>query len=270
VIKVIEHCRKLRNKVVEQSRFDSRLAHLRSTIYDRLLEVSEDPSTFPLFADFCLLPSVVTLFDPSDTTRDRISSHKWKELRKSIGEESEDWFESIRLAATKLVLSRTLDLEEDEQLSEDPAAYSVYLEDEDWYDLVQSFVCCDITGCQTVSKDKKVFFGSIYDLVKHQHEAHSDLAPKFKLKKDSSSAIQTRFSLPLSVAAAVSDLLSLGELDEASAKENDVDGIIKDGTLLQWEDAPGVGFGKSKKDSDWKKIVSFILHLLSCHVTDSL
>jgi hypothetical protein len=185
---------------------------------------------------------------------------KWKDLKESIAEEANGWFDEIKLELVKLVLERTLDLDEGETFSDDPEQYSEYLEDDDWFNLVSSFVCCDIASCQTLSENHQVFFGSLEDLMKHQHDVHSDLAPKLSVttsnKKKKNLRTQLRFSLPLPLAAAISDILELAGLDETNATGEDVDRVFTGGTTLQWENAPRVGFGKSKKESDWKKIVS--------------
>ncbi|GAA5820558.1 hypothetical protein JCM11491_001623, partial [Sporobolomyces phaffii] len=245
VVKVIESGRKLRDKALGQARFAGRLAHLRGSIYDRLLESHGDASTFPLFADFCLLPSVVALFDPDDTTSGRISKRKWAELRAAVVEETNAWFDSTRLAVIKLVLTRTLTLEPDEELSDDPRAFDPFVDDATWLDeLVQSCVCCDVRACRPGS------FGSLSDVLAHQHAAHSDLAPDFRESRQP----PIRFALPVAVASAVSDLVGLAGLEADSARVRDVDAQL-DGLAVQWENAPRAGYGKSKRESDWRKIV---------------
>jgi len=158
------------------------------------------------------------------------------------------------LNAILLILNCTVDLDEDEELDPDADNYpsSTGKYDDDWFNLVSSFFCCDIPGCQTTSEEHQTFFGSLPELLKHQHEQHSGLALNFKVKDPKP---KNRFSLPLEVAAAVSDLLEMGELDETTAEGSDIDEMMK-GKALQWENAPGVRKGKSKKEKDWKKIVS--------------
>jgi len=268
VVKVVQHCRKLKEKAQTQARIDARVKFLRSEIYDK---IRRGENEYPLFADFCSLPSVVKLLDLKHTTSDKIDMKKWKDLKESIAEEANGWFDEIKLELVKLVLHRTLDLDEGETLSDDPEQYSEYLDDDDWFNLVSSFVCCDIASCQTLSENHQVFFGSLEDLMKHQHDVHSDLAPKLSVttssnKNKKNSKTQLRFSLPLPLAAAISDILELAGLDETKATEEDVDRLFTSGPTLQWENAPRAGFGKSKKETDWKKIVSLPSLVLSVYV----
>ncbi|GAA5986640.1 hypothetical protein JCM5350_008328 [Sporobolomyces pararoseus] len=259
VIKVIEHCRKMKEKEEQKAHLEARLKHLRS-LYDK---VRDGETEYPLFPDWCILPSVLKLIDLKDTESEQIDKKRWGELKEEIVQEANGWFDDIKLELVKLVLSRTLDLEDEEQLDDDPESYSPYLEDDEWFKCAQSLVCCDIPNCQTLSNDHQVFFGAIDDLMTHQHEVHSDLTPKFTLKK--SNPFRLRFSLPLPVACAITDLLELGGFEKSDDEdrwdttEEEIDELFEGKqTLLQWENAPRTVFGKSKKESDWKKIISKI------------
>ncbi|GAA5950511.1 hypothetical protein JCM3765_000512 [Sporobolomyces pararoseus] len=260
VIKVIEHCRKMKEKEEEKAHLEARLQQLRS-LYDKL---RGEETEYPLFADFCNLPSVLKLIDLEDTTSDQIDKKTWGELKEEVAEEANGWFDQIKLELVKLVLSSTLDFEDGEQLDDDPEQYTPYLEDDDWFKCVQSLVCCDIPNCQSLSTNRRIFFGSIDDLMVHQHEVHSDLTPKFTPSKKSN-FLRLRFSLPLPVACAITDLLELGgfekpeEEDRWDTTEEEINELFEgEKTLLQWENAPRTVYGKSKKESDWKKIISKI------------
>jgi len=246
---LIDHCRDLKEKEAEHERLLARIEDVRITIYDKL---RDDETFWPLFADFCSFSTIQALLhdDPSSS---KITKSKLREAVEGIFEELEEWQVDTRLNAILLILDRTLDLDEDEELDPDADAYtSSEGYDDDWFNLVSSFLCCDIPGCQTTSEEHQTFFGSLPELLKHQHELHSGFTLNLKLKDPKP---KNRFSLPLEVAAAVSDILEMGELDETSAEVSDVDEMMK-GMALQWENAPGVRRGRSKKEKDWKKTVS--------------
>jgi len=260
---LIDHCRDLKKKEAEHDRLLARIEDVRITIYDKL---REDETFWPLFADFCSFSTIQSLLH-DDSTSSKISKSKLREAVDEIFEELEEWQVDTRLNAILLILQRTLDLDEDEELDPDADAYtSAEGYNDDWFNLVSSFLCCDIPGCQTTTEEHQVFFGSLPDLINHQHEQHSGLALILKLKDPKP---KNRFALPLEVAAAVSDLLEMGGLDETSAEASDVEELMK-GMALQWENAPGVRKGRSKKEKDWKKIVSLDSLLLSSSVQSRL
>jgi len=130
-----------------------------------------------------------------------------------------------------LILNRTLDLNEDGEPDPDADGYpSSEGYNDDWFHL--SFVA-RFPGRQTTSADHQILFGSLPELLKHQHEQHSGLSSSLLKLKDPKP--KYRFSLPLEVAATVSDLLEMGglELDETTAEVSDTDEMMK-GMALQW------------------------------------
>lgn len=271
VIKVVEHCRKVRQKAEQDARVKSRLEDLRSS-YEA---TRGDLTTYLLFADFCTLPSVIELFDPDDTTSEKLDKTRVRDLLDDIVDEADDGVHHLRLEMIKLVLDRTVELEDDDEHDDEEA--EEYVEDQELFNSVESFVCCDIPNCQSLSKNHQVFFGSFDNLLAHQLEVHSDLAPKFFVGGKSNKKEWTpklRFSLPDPVVSAVSDIIKLSdlkkkvvketkeirgkkeELSEVNVTEEIVNKLFSNGTTLQWENAPKVGLGKSKKEEDWKKVVS--------------
>lgn len=262
VVKVVKHCRELKQKAAGEARIQGRLDFLREKMYDKR---RADATEFPLFADFCLFPSVLKLLDLEDTTYEQLSMKRLKESNSAIYEEVEEWTEKNRLEAVKLILSRTLEADEFGVLDDEDS--QVYADDEAWFENVQTFVFCDVSGCATSSPYRQLFFGSYDALLAHQHEVHGDLKPKFskqatqKKKKKQDGRFEIRFSLPSIVADSLAELLDMLEFEPDDSDgicrvtEEGLSRIFVGGTSLQWENAPRVGFGKSKKDTDWLKIV---------------
>ncbi|GAA5838816.1 hypothetical protein JCM3766R1_004218 [Sporobolomyces carnicolor] len=265
VVKVVKHCRELKQKAAGEARIQGRLDFLREKMYDKR---RADATEFPLFADFCLFPSVLKLLDLEDTTYEQLSMKRLKESKSAIYEEVEEWTEKNRLEAVKLILSRTLEADEFGVLDDED--FQVYADDEAWFENVQTFVFCDVSGCATSSPYRQLFFGSYDALLAHQHEVHGDLKPKFskqatqKKKKKQDGRFEVRFSLPRVVSDSLAELLDMLEFEPDDSDgicrvtEKGLSRIFVGGTTLQWENAPRVGFGKSKKDTDWGKIMTKI------------
>ncbi|GAA5916007.1 uncharacterized protein JCM6883_006250 [Sporobolomyces salmoneus] len=262
IIKIVKHCREMKEKAEGQGRIQRRIEHLRKKLYEPR---RGDETNFPLFADFCLLPSVLKLLDLEDDSYEGSDLGLWREHKVTAQEEADEWRNEARIAAADLVLSRVLPRDEYDQLDDDDIEEQA--EDHEWFDRVQAFLFCDIPNCSTLSPDHQVFFGSFDELLDHQHEVHHDLKPKFTKKAHSSSSSSSfRFSLPLAVSQALSNLLLSAGFDKDDNDPmyeetgEDLDALLSNETVLQWENAPRVGFGKSKKDSDWRKIVSLPLN----------
>ncbi|GAA6061488.1 hypothetical protein JCM10212_002567 [Sporobolomyces blumeae] len=239
VIKLITQCRKLKANQDAQIHRSARLDDLRR-YFDK---IRDDDNFFPLFADFAALPSMQAVIDayPDATKVTRAQMHdavEWLEA------DLNDWSVDTRLAAIQLVLARTLDMEEDEELDSDADAYDDDSFDDGFFNLAASFLCCDIPGCSTP------FFGSLLGLFAHQHQQHTQLLPTHPDK-----ATHARFSLPLEVATAMSAIFELCDLDDATATGEMVDEAMR-GKQLQWENLPSGGAGR--KQDDWRKVIARI------------
>lgn len=208
---------------------------------------------FPLFADFLLFQSTRSLWEPKEAVVDDAA---WTAACEAIDEELNEWRIDVRFYALRQILSCTLDIRQDEELSSDQDAYESY--DDGFLDLLTSALVCSIKPCACAAKARPTFFGSLPDLLAHQHDVHGDLKPSMAElypKKASSIRVKYRFSLPLEVANAVVALCELCELDEETATPGDVDEFFEDDATarLQWYNAPHETH--RKKERDWRIIV---------------
>ncbi|BGP26833.1 F-box domain, cyclin-like domain containing protein [Rhodotorula toruloides] len=255
VMKVLDSVRKKRQALDLRSQQAARGDALKP-YYEDLRQNQSTPAAktfFPLFADFLVFDSVRSLWEPKVA---EVNYPTWAATREAIDQDIGEWRVDVRFFALQQILSCTLDIPQDEELSSDQDAYEAY--DDGFLDLLTSALVCSIKPCACSAKNRPTFFGSLPDLLAHQHEVHGELKPNMTElypKKASSTGSKFRFSLPLEIANAVVALCELCELDEEIATPGDVDHFFEDDTAarLQWYNAPRETH--KKKVRDWRVIM---------------
>ncbi|GAA5940809.1 uncharacterized protein JCM15063_000886 [Sporobolomyces koalae] len=259
--KVIETGRRKRQQAAEQARHESRLAHLRRDVYDPARK--DDDPHWPLFADFCRFESVKAIID-HDLETDELDKELMRGSTDAILAEAREWWRSLRLAVIKLIFTRTLVLDEDEELDDGEGAYEGC--DEQWSSLATSAVCCDFADC---SRNRKnfVFVGSLTQVLEHQHEVHSN-EPKCAANmrrveqgEQRQEEVYSNVWLPRPVSQAVQDIVCLGRLNADETTLDDLDGLFdpeEDAFELSWDNSPGSQQASGKRTADWRQIISRI------------
>ena len=237
----------------------------------------------PIFADFALLPAVRDLWEPRDAVA---SQATWNTARETIEEDLNEWRVSLRLHALKSVFLVIADIPGDEELAVDADEYAPW--DDDFFETAQAAFMCDIHGCYRAKHGQEearpTFFGSLPDLLQHQHELHGDFKLPAAVYEDPKSAPAFRFSLPLEIANSVIAICQEVGLDEATATPADIDRKLNEDpdAIWQWYNVPVSGEvalrmrtkagGKRKvrkekngwwtkegpKERDWRKVVRLV------------
>lgn len=240
-------------------------------------------NSMPLFADFALLPAVRDLWEPRDAVA---SQATWNAAREAIEEDLNEWRVSLRLHALKSVFLATADIPENEELAVDADEYAPW--HDDFFETAQAAFMCDIHGCYRAKHGQEearpTFFGSLPDLLQHQHELHGDLKLPAAVYEDPNSAPTFRFSLPLEIANSVIAVCRAVGLDEATATPADIDRKLEEDpdAIWQWYNVPvsaevamrmrTKAGGKRKvrkekngwwtkegpKERDWRKVVRLV------------
>ncbi|BGP72906.1 F-box domain, cyclin-like domain containing protein [Rhodotorula toruloides] len=255
ILKVLYSARKKLQALELKSQQAARRDALKP-YYEQLRQDQLSPAArtfFPLFADFLLFDSTRSLWEPTDAL---VNDESYNAARDAMEDEINEWRVDVRFYALQQILGCTLDIPQDEELSSDQDAYDAY--DDGFFDLLTSALVCSIKPCVCSAENRATFFGSLPDLLDHQHEVHHDLKSSMTelySKKASSSHAEFRFSLPLEVANAVVALCELCELDEETATPGDVDEFFEDDETarLQWHNAPRETH--KKKERDWRVIM---------------
>ncbi|BGP34490.1 hypothetical protein JCM10296v2_006311 [Rhodotorula toruloides] len=255
VVKVLDSVRKKRQSLELKSQQAARRDALKP-YYEQLRQDELSPAArtfFPLFADFLLFDSTRSLWEPKDAV---VNESVYNAARDAMEDEINEWRVDVRFYALQQILVCTLDIPQDEELSSDQDAYDAY--DDGFFDLLTSALVCSIKPCVCSAENRPTFFGSLPDLLNHQHEVHGDLKPSMTqlyTKKALTKQPKFRFSLPLEVANAVVALCELCELDEETATPGDVDEFFEDDETarLQWYNAPRETH--KKKERDWRVIM---------------
>lgn len=254
VVKVLNSVRKRRQSLELKSQQAARRDALKP-YYEQLRQDQLSPAArtfFPLFADFLLFDSTRSLWEPKDAV---VNESAYNAGRDAMEDEINGWRVDVRFYALQQILGCTLDIPHDEELSSDQDAYDAY--DDGFFDLLTSALVCAIKPCACSAQNRPTFFGSLPDLLDHQHEIHGELKPSMTelySKKASAKQPKFRFSLPLEVANAVVALCELCELDEETATPGDVDEFFEDDETarLQWYNAPRETH--KKKERDWRVV----------------
>ncbi|GAA6039252.1 hypothetical protein JCM8097_003228 [Rhodosporidiobolus ruineniae] len=185
--------------------------------YDALRNSS---TFFPLFNDFLAFPSVEPFWTATDAV---LSDASWSAALPNIAFEVGDWRASAGLAACRLILLRTLEIPADEELASDILDFEDYLDDTAFWESLSSCLCCEVRGCYKPktreSEERSTFFGSLLDVLEHQHEAHQGdldrpVSSAVAAKQEKKRGPKTRKGQP--AAAASMDQLSLAVSDLAA------------------------------------------------------
>ncbi|GAA5985180.1 hypothetical protein JCM10908_002557 [Rhodotorula pacifica] len=193
----------------------------------------------PLFADFALLPAVRALWQPQEAV---VSRATWNAALEALEEDINEWRVSLRLYALTRIFLATYDIPENEELATDADDYALW--GDDYFDYLPSAFMCDISGCYRSERrddgGRPTFFGSLPDLLQHQHQVHGELDLPVATYTDIRSAPLFRFSLPLEIANAVVAICQLLRLEETSTTEADIDAKFAEDpkATLQWWNVP--------------------------------
>ncbi|GAA6009495.1 hypothetical protein JCM11491_003578 [Sporobolomyces phaffii] len=196
--------------------------------YNKLLEDVAAQSHFsPLFDDFLYLPSVQELWKRRDSNdlRRVVTGIEWIMKREIVLADLEEYHLDFVGRAVGLVLSTTREYE-DEGALEDAIEATLAGNLDAFFDEATSMVFCD-GGCETVTrltysgwrfpclrrqvqKKKVAFFGTFPQVVAHQLVEHNSYFAKHEQTRPEKRhyGVQFRFSLPLEVASAMSDLVN--------------------------------------------------------------
>lgn len=190
------------------------------------------------------------------------------------------------LARPQECFPRDCDIPENEELAVDADEYAPW--DDDFFETAQAAFMCDSQGCYRAKHGQEearpTFFGSLPDLLQHQHELHGDLKLPAAVYEDPQSASGFRFSLPLEIANSVVAICQEVGLDETTATPADIDRKLDEDpdAIWQWYNVPvsaevamrmrTKAGGKRKvrkekngwwtkegpKERDWRKVVRLV------------
>ncbi|KAK4700585.1 proteasomal ATPase-associated factor 1, partial [Phenoliferia sp. Uapishka_3] len=174
--RIARSAKKMESQEVESDR--------REEIYESFIPFVRrlsQPSERPLFGDFLNLPSVLPFWEDVDAVFDE---DEWSDSLPALHVEIENHRTSTRIYAIKTILAATTDTAF-EELDDDPAAYDENSYPENFFSFATSFLFCTIPNCRTKGgwapgyttyvQKRRNFFGSFFDVLAHQHEAHSDV-----------------------------------------------------------------------------------------------
>lgn len=213
--------------------------------YDGLksdLEADAQPF-MPLFVDFLLFESVMPLWVFDEV---RVDDELWEDALVDINEEIEQYRLELILHAHEIILSATTDPDDrqTQDTLDEPLEATL---DDAFFSRATSFVCCAFQNCKkplpwdemrdmNPRPDAKNCIGPLVDVLKHQHLAHNfqNFVPNDKVLR---AGPQFHINLPLEIACAVSALLELGNLDEATAGLYELRAYFDSVHSIEWENA---------------------------------
>ncbi|ORY78081.1 hypothetical protein BCR35DRAFT_305254 [Leucosporidium creatinivorum] len=251
--------------------------------YDKLRETQPNDdarASLPLFADFLELESVKPFWESEDA--DSMDDDAWQENLEGLLEEIDDYRLSVRLHAVKTILNATTEIAE-EDLTGDADEFGPEQYDDDFLERPTSFLVCTLPNCRRKKSwsrrldgtylrvpERTVFFGSLADLLKHQHECHPNVTFTNKqLAQRSKNGVVGHFALPPAVVSALSALIEVGELEDDTATAEELEKVttpysslkgrwdeIRDRiTWLDWENSPS---GK-RYSRDWRELIGDVI-----------
>ncbi|BGP17161.1 hypothetical protein JCM10213v2_005177 [Rhodosporidiobolus nylandii] len=249
----------------------ARLEHLGERLSASLLEKDLFTTlTTPILPVFATFESVKPLLLPpgsSDETPTDLADEVWDDALPLIEEELSQYRLDLLLHAIKLILSATSDdpLPEDDDILEHLDEY-----DDAFFDRASSFLCCSFPACHangsyehdysgglyssTYTEGRTLFTGPLAALLEHQHAAHSsELSQLKRLKKADKHTPQIFIDLPLEVACAVTALIELGDLDDATAGVEELNEKDKRGRY-EWENSQIW----AKRFSGWRELLDAV------------
>lgn len=203
--------------------------------YRKYRDGQAPPAQFitPLFADFALLPAVRELWEPRHAI---VSEMTWNAAREAIEEDLNEWRVNLRMYALQQIFLVMCEIPENEELAADVDEYAAW--SDDFFEPVQAAFMCDIKGCYRAKRSRDegrpTFFGSLPDLLRHQHEVHGDLELSATAYADTESAPAYRFSLPLELASSVVAVCDCIGLDEATATPAEIDAKLSEDSEAGW------------------------------------
>ena len=230
--------------VTKQRQSRLRVAHqtLRAAEPD-----ADKRSSFPIFGDFLNLPSVVPFWEPIDATFVQI---QWDAVVSDIQLEVTEHRESTRIHAIKQILLSTTDASE-EDLDDYDTSYDAATHGDQFFSTATSFLFCTLPNCRhkprhryrwygyggmSHNPSRTTFFGSLPDILAHQHELHGD--QRFDDPSDG------HFELPEILADVLASLADAINVERDEVLPKDLDGYYykwtsatsKPGKYWEWRD----------------------------------
>lgn len=279
VIKLLARVKKEREQSVALRKQSDRKGALRPR-YEKLRTSQPDEAvraSLPLFADFLQLDSVKPFWEPEDAVA--AADDAWDENLDGLLEELDDYRLTLRLHAVKTILAATTRIAE-EELTGDADDFGPEQYDDDFLERPTSFLVCSLTNCyrkrswsyregrfRSIPK-RLTFFGSLPDLLKHQHECHPNVTFSDKqLSQRAQDGIVGHFALPPAVVSALSAVIEVGELGDETATVAELDSVTKPWSSLSgsydvkrdtfswlvYENAP---VRKGRRYANWRELVS--------------
>ena len=265
VIKLLERIKKNEEKLEAVMNVKERQEALRPR-YEKLLNFQPNKASrhaLPLFFDFLHLDSVKPLWESENAKPE--DDDIWAEHLEGILEELDDYSISVRVRAVQMILGATTDIDEKE-LDGDADDFGPENFDDDWLKFPTSFLVCPLPGCRIkrryrynyarreyVKTGRGLFFGSLFDLLHHQHEHHSNFSVSDREReRRQKENIVGHFTLEPEIVSALSAVISVGGLDDDSATAEDLLAITRGNergmrpwqvrrsdAYLEWENTPG-------------------------------
>ncbi|GJN93472.1 hypothetical protein Rhopal_006529-T1 [Rhodotorula paludigena] len=256
IIKLVLRLRKKRLRDEHVVKLQQRQAALRKR-YDKLkkaLSVAMQPFV-PLFVDFLVLPSVISLWDIEDDEASvEVTDDVWLEHLDAVKEEVEQHGLDLVCRAREIICAATTDPDErNERQQEDEIDLQEESADLDkFFRLATSFVCCAFSKCVSVGHD----VASLVEVLQHQHRMHNGLSSLDAKSTLAPHEIEPalRIELPLEVACAVSAIVELADLDSSTACLSDLDSFTDGVHYLEWENTTSV----RSRFYTWSSLVSHV------------
>lgn len=118
-------------------------------------------SVYPNFPPFLRFKAVLPMWEKAESVFDQ---GDWNVHLDEIKREVETYCQTRRMAAIKTILAAT----SDEELVDDPTAYTSELYPDSFFLPLKSFLFCHAPGCELEAWRKDYFFWTLFDLVAHQ------------------------------------------------------------------------------------------------------
>ncbi|ORY80219.1 hypothetical protein BCR35DRAFT_304398 [Leucosporidium creatinivorum] len=264
--RVVKLLARIKAQHEETDRVNEQQARQRALLprYKKLLDIQpnkESRHSLPLFDDFLHLPSVKELWetDEADPEDDEV----WGEHLDAIIDELDEYRLDVRLQAVQTILAATTEMDEDE-LDGDVDTFGPDSYDDEWLARPTSFLVCSLPDCRDQNQrryhhagtfqarePRPTFFGSLPDLLAHQHEHHSSVTftDKQRKKREEEGHVG-HYHLPPLVVSALSSIIELAGVKDEEATVDQLDELTRNSpptfswnitglpAYLEWENSP--------------------------------
>lgn len=270
IVQLLARVKKEREKNITARKQSDRKGALRPR-YNQLCASQPNDmarAALPLFADFLELESVKPFWKDEDAV---VKDDAWQDNLNGLLEELDDYRLSVRLKAVNTILDATTRISED-ALTGDADEFGPEQYNDRFLERPTSFLVCTLPECRVTpgwrTPGRQTFFGSLPDLLKHQHECHPDVTLSDKqLAQRAKADVVGHFALPAAVVSALSAVIQVGELEDESATVDDLDGVTTPWSSLQgewrrrrdrstWLEWENYTISRRRTFRDWRELVS--------------